>query len=148
MDFGEFSHVSVPLQFLAPLIPPHSVQQEGHLHLERAASIHFTPARYKLGHVCEFALTPFPFSTLLSVQYYSLASQQGEVEANMARSKWFLYGVKGAFDKDETLAFTFTEKATQKGLGSAELVMRQIQESRGGWVGPRTLMQLACGTSW
>jgi len=56
------------------------------------AFLHFAPAQYKLGHAYEFAESPFPFDPLLSVQYYSLASQQGEVEADMALSKWFLCG--------------------------------------------------------
>ena len=93
----------------------------------------------------EFVLAPFPLGALVSVQYYSLASQQGEVEADMARSKWFLYGAEGVFDKDETLAFTFAEKAARRGWGSAEFVMGYYKEAG---VGPRTLMQLACGTSW
>ena len=126
------ARVTVPLQFLAPLIPPHSVQQEGRLYLERAAFPQFAPARYKLGHAYVFALAPFLFGALLSVQYYSLASRQGEVEADTARSKWFLYGAEDVCDKDKTLAFTFTEKAARKGLGSAELAMRHLQGRRGG----------------
>ncbi|KAG8216706.1 HCP-like protein [Butyriboletus roseoflavus] len=126
---GEFSHVTVPPQFFAPLIPPHSsAQQEARLHLERAAFLHFAPAQYKLGHAYEFALPPFPFDALLSVQYYSLASQQGEVEADMALSKWFLCGAEGAFDKDENLAFTFAEKSAKKGLPSAEFAMGYYKE--------------------
>ena len=77
--------------------------------------LHFAPAQYKLGHAYEFALAPFPFDALLSVQYYSLARQQREVEVDMALSKWFLCGAQGAFDKGETLAFTFSEKAVRKG---------------------------------
>ena len=126
---GEFAHVTVPPQFFAPLIPPHSsAPQEARLHLERAAFLHFAPAQYKLGHAYEFALAPFPFDALLSVQYYSLASQQGEVEADMALSKWFLCGAEGAFDKDENLAFTFAEKAARKGLPSAEFAMGYYKE--------------------
>lgn len=126
---GEFAHVTVPPHLFTPLIPPHSTaQQEARLHLERAAYLHFAPAQYKLGHAYEFALEPFPFDALLSVQYYSLASQQGEVEANMALSKWFLCGAEGAFDKDEVLAFTFAEKAARKGLPSAEFAMGYYKE--------------------
>ncbi|KAH7886822.1 HCP-like protein [Phlebopus sp. FC_14] len=126
---GEFSHVAVPPQLFAPLIPPHSsIQQEARLHLERAAFLHFAPAQYKLGHAYEFALPPFPFDALLSVQYYSLASQQGEVEADMALSKWFLCGAEGAFDKDESLAYTFAEKASKKGLPSAQFAMGYYKE--------------------
>ncbi|KAF8843893.1 HCP-like protein [Paxillus ammoniavirescens] len=126
---GEFSHVTVAPQLFAPFIPPpSSIQQEARLHLERAAFLHFAPAQYKLGHAYEFALPPFPFDALLSVQYYSLASQQGEVEADMALSKWFLCGAEGAFDKDESLAFTFAEKAARKGLPSAEFAMGYYKE--------------------
>ena len=125
---GEFSHVTVPPHFLAPLPQHSSVQQEARLHLERAAFLHFAPAQYKLGHAYEFVLAPFPFDALLSVQYYSLASQQGEVEVDLALSKWFLCGAEGAFDTDENLAFTFAEKAARKGLPSAEFAMGYYKE--------------------
>jgi TPR repeat protein len=57
-----------------------------------------------------------------------LASQQGEFEADMALSKWFLCGSEGAFDKDESLAYTFAEKAARKGLPSAEFAMGYYME--------------------
>jgi len=107
---------------------PHIAQSEARRHLERAAYLGFAPAQYKLGHAYEFASPPFPFDALLSVQYYSLASQQGEVEADMALSKWFLCGAEGAFDKDEGLAFTFAEKAAKRGLPSAEFAMGYYRE--------------------
>ncbi|CCL98738.1 uncharacterized protein FIBRA_00743 [Fibroporia radiculosa] len=121
---NEFSHVSIPLPLFQPFIPPGSnAQMEARKNLERAAYLNFAPAQYKLGHAYEFALPPFPFDALLSVQYYSLASQQGEVEADMALSKWFLCGAEGAFERDEALAWTFAEKAARKGLPSAEFAM-------------------------
>jgi TPR repeat protein len=46
----------------------------------------------------------------------------------MALSKWFLCGAEGAFDKDESLAFTFAEKAARKGLPSAEFAMGYYTE--------------------
>ncbi|KAI0001217.1 hypothetical protein BJV77DRAFT_973060 [Russula vinacea] len=88
---GEFSQASIPPHLFTPLIPPGSTRDnEARRHLERAAYLNFAPAQYKLGHSYEFAQPPFPFDALLSVQYYSLASQQGEFEADMALSKWFL----------------------------------------------------------
>jgi TPR repeat protein len=126
---GEFSPASVAPHLFAPLIPPGSGrEQEARRHLERAAYLNFAPAQYKLGHAYEFAQPPFPFDPLLSVQYYSLASQQGDIEADMALSKWFLCGSEGAFDKDESLAFTFAEKAARKGLPSAEFAMGYYTE--------------------
>src|ERR1700728_4077400 len=109
---GEFSHVTIQPQLFRPFLPPGSTPtQEARKHLERAAYLNFSPAQYKLAHAYEFAQPPFPFDPLLSVQYYSLASQQGESEADMALSKWFLCGAEGFFEKDESLAFTFAEKA-------------------------------------
>ncbi|KAI0066915.1 HCP-like protein [Artomyces pyxidatus] len=126
---GEFAPASLPSHLLNP--------SEARRHLERAAYLHFAPAQYKLGHAYEFAAAPFPFDALLSVQYYSLASQQGESEADMALSKWFLCGAEGAFDKDEALAFTFAEKAARKGLPSAEFAMGYYMEVGVG--GPKDL---------
>ena len=126
---GEFSQASIPPHLFTPLIPPGSTRDnEARRHLERAAYLNFAPAQYKLGHAYEFAQPPFPFDALLSVQYYSLASQQGEIEADMALSKWFLCGAEGAFDKDESLAYTFAEKAARKGLPSAEFAMGYYTE--------------------
>jgi TPR repeat protein len=126
---GEFSHVTIPPDLFRPFIPAGSnTLQEARKHLERAAYLHFAPAQYKLGHAYEFAQPPFPFDALFSVQYYSLASQQGETEADMALSKWFLCGAEGAFEKDESLAWTFAEKAARKGLPSAEFAMGYYAE--------------------
>jgi TPR repeat protein len=126
---GEFSQASIPPHLFNSLIPPGGTRDsEARRHLERAAFLNFAPAQYKLGHAYEFAQPPFPFDALLSVQYYSLASQQGEIEADMALSKWFLCGSEGAFEKDESLAYTFAEKAARKGLPSAEFAMGYYME--------------------
>ena len=90
---SEFTQITVPPVLFAPFIPAGSSPTlEARKHLERAAYLHFPAAQYKLGHAYEFAEPPFVFDPLLSVQYYSLASQQSEVEADMALSKWFLCG--------------------------------------------------------
>ncbi|KAI0760006.1 hypothetical protein C8Q74DRAFT_1293305 [Fomes fomentarius] len=126
---NEFSHVSIPPHVIQPFLPPGTTPaEEARKHLERAAYLNFAPAQYKLGHAYEFATHPFPFDALLSVQYYSLASQQGEVEADMALSKWFLCGAEGAFDKDEGLAWTFAEKAARKNLPAAEFALGYYSE--------------------
>ena len=136
---SEFTQITIPPVFFASHISPlSSPTLEARKHLERAAFFHFPPAQYKLGHAYEFAEPPFPFDPLLSVQYYSLASERGESEADMALSKWFLCGsngaaggpggVEGGFDKDEALALTFADKASTKGLPSAELTMGYYAE--------------------
>ncbi|KAF9266514.1 hypothetical protein L218DRAFT_956288 [Marasmius fiardii PR-910] len=135
---GEFSQYTVPphLWNQLQLLPPQfahlggnqGILREAKTHLEKSAYLHFAPAQYKLGHAYEFAVAPWEFDALLSVEWYSRASQQGEVEADMALSKWFLCGsgdVAGpsGFDKDESLARVFAEKAARRGLPSAEFAM-------------------------
>ncbi|KAL5522851.1 hypothetical protein ACEPAG_8869 [Sanghuangporus baumii] len=122
---GDFAHTSavLPNSLFAPYIPSGSdIEQEAQRFLERAAYLHFTPAQYKLGYYYEFARPPYAYDPLLSVQYYTLASD-AEPEACMALSKWFLCGAEGFFDKDELLARTFAERAARAGLASAEFAM-------------------------
>lgn len=83
--------------------------------IERAAHFGLAPAQYKLGYLFEHASLGTMYDPLLSVQWYSLASQGGEIEADMALSKWFLCGAEGHFGKNEDLARTFAEKAARKG---------------------------------
>lgn len=125
---------------LSPYIPKNSSPHlEARKHLERAAFLHYAPAQYRLGFAYEFAEPPFPFDPLLSVQYYLLASQQGEVRADVALSKWFLCGscgtagslsgpVTDGFEKDEPLALFFVEKAANRGFPLAQFVMGYYAE--------------------
>lgn len=126
---GEFSHVEVPAQVVQSLLhsaggrPVANLEAEARRRIERAAYLNFAPAQYKCGWCYEYAQLECSFDPLLSVQYYSLASQGGEIEADMALSKWFLCGAEGCFDKNEALAFTFAEKAARKQLPSAEFAL-------------------------
>ncbi|ORX39669.1 hypothetical protein BD324DRAFT_226097 [Kockovaella imperatae] len=83
--------------------------------IDKAAYLCHPPAQYKCGLSYEHATLGCPYDPLMSVQWYSLASQGGEVEADMALSKWFLCGAEGNFGKNEDLARTFAEKAARRG---------------------------------
>ncbi|EJC99101.1 HCP-like protein [Fomitiporia mediterranea MF3/22] len=122
---GDFAHASanLPASIFQPHTPSGStIEEEAQRFLERAAYLHFTPAQYKLGHFYEFARAPYAYDPLLSVQYYTLASES-DPEANLALSKWFLCGAEGFFEKDELLARTFAERAARAGLPSAEFAV-------------------------
>jgi TPR repeat protein len=142
----EFPHVTLPQQLLLnlvpqahpaqaenPALPPPTLMSESRKYLERSAYLNFGPALYKLGQSYEHALPPFPYDPLMSVQYYSLASQQGDALADLALSKWFLVGSKPdpndphapaeSFDKDESLALVFAEKAASRGEAGGEFAM-------------------------
>lgn len=146
----EFAECNIPLEYFAPYIPPSSTAAiEARIHLERAAYFHFSPAQYKIGHSYEFADPPFPFDPVMSVQYYSLACEQGEPEAAMALSKWFLCGsgpsIDGVsnFEKDEDLAWAFASKAAEAGLPSAEFAMGYYAE-----IGVGQPKDLAAAMDW
>ena len=133
------SHVS--------LSPNTSIPPTFSLPLKRAAFLNFAPAQYKLGRAYKFTQPPVPFDLLLSVQYYDLASQQSEIEADMALSKWFVCGAKGSFDKDEGLVFTFAEKAARKELPSAEFVLGHyaaVEVAREWYTQVSSLLSLYC----
>lgn len=142
----EFPHVTLPQQLLQslvpqshpppisnPSVPPPTLMSESRKYLERSAYLNFGPALYKLGQSYEHALPPFPYDPLMSVQYYSLASQTGNALADLALSKWFLVGSKPdpadptasaeSFEKDESLALVFAEKAAMKGEAGGEFAM-------------------------
>ena len=147
----EFPHVTLPQQLLLslipqshptpvanPSIPPPSLMSESRKYLERSAYLNFGPALYKLGQSYEHALPPFTYDPLMSVQYYSFASQTGNALADLALSKWFLVGSKPdpadpnapaeSFDKDESLALIFAEKAALKGEAGGEFAMGYYSE--------------------
>ncbi|WRT66913.1 uncharacterized protein IL334_003878 [Kwoniella shivajii] len=82
--------------------------------IERAAYLSYPPAQYKAGHLYEHASLGTSYDPLVSVNWYTYASKNGETEADMALSKWFLCGAEGHFPKNENLAKTFAEKAARK----------------------------------
>ncbi|KAK6902667.1 hypothetical protein I203_107925 [Kwoniella mangroviensis CBS 8507] len=82
--------------------------------IERAAYFSYPPAQYKAGHLYEHAALGTPYDPLVSVNWYTYASKNGEKEADMALSKWFLCGAEGHFPKNESLARTFAEKSARK----------------------------------
>lgn len=106
---------------LSFLLAPHLLSKLANTSKEPPTFTSLQPNTSSVTHVN----SPFVFDPLLSVQYYSLASRQGEVEADMALSKWFLCGSGGAaaaagadvqsgggFEKDQALALTFAEKTS------------------------------------
>lgn len=125
---GEFSHVDIPSQLLKPSHASTPVEDEARRRIQRAAYLNFAPAQYKCGWLFEYAQLGCAFDPLLSVHYYSLASQGGEIEADMALSKWFLCGAESYFEKNEALAYTFADKAARRGLASAEFALGYYHE--------------------
>ena len=128
---NELTDISLPPRLLASHLPPDTTSaQEARRHLERAAYLDYGLAQTRLGQAYEFAddLGGFPFDPMLSVQYYGLAAAQGDAEAEMALSKWFLCGSEDVFERDEALAVWYAESAAKRGLPSAMFAMGYYTE--------------------
>lgn len=98
------------------------------LNIEKAAYLGFAKAQAKMGSAYELCQLGCDFSPALSLHYNALAAKQGEADAEMAISKWFLCGYDGVFDKNEELAFTYARRAAQSGLATAEFAIGYFYE--------------------
>ena len=96
--------------------------------IEHAAYLGFAKAQTKMGAAYELCQLGCDFDPALSLHYNALAAKQGEPEADMAISKWFLCGYEGSFEKNEGLAFTYAQRAAQSGLGTAEFALGYFYE--------------------
>lgn len=98
------------------------------VNVEKAAYHGFAKAQVKMGASYELCQLGCDFSPELSLHYNALAARQGEPEAEMAISKWFLCGHEGVFDKNEELAFTYAQRAAQSGFPTAEFALGYFYE--------------------
>jgi TPR repeat protein len=96
--------------------------------IEKAAYLGFAKAQLKMGSAYELCSLGCEFNPTLSLHYNALASRQGEAEADMAISKWFLCGHEGEFAKNEELAYQYAQRAAVAGLPTAEFAMGYFHE--------------------
>ena len=96
--------------------------------IEKAAYLGFAKAQSKMGLAYELCQLGCEFDPALSLHYSALAARQGESEAEMSISKWFLCGFEGVFEKNEELAFMYAQRAAQSGLPTAEFAMGYFYE--------------------
>lgn len=118
----ELPNIIVPDQFL-----PYDYN-ESKLFLEKAAYLGFAKAQLKMGQAYELCQLGCEFDPALSLHYNALAARQGESEADMAISKWFLCGYEGVFEKNEELAFRYAKRAAQLKMATAEFAMGYFYE--------------------
>ena len=103
-------------------------EEQARMNIEKAAYLKFAKAQLKMGSAYELASLGCDFNPALSMHYNALASKQGEAEADMALSKWFLVGSEGLFPKNEALAYSYAERAAQNGLATAEFALGYFHE--------------------
>ncbi|KAF1362511.1 HCP-like protein [Lizonia empirigonia] len=118
----ELPQIQVPEVFL-----PYD-EKAARQNIEKAAYLGFAKAQLKMGSAYELCSLGCEFNPTLSLHYNALASRQGEPEADMAISKWFLCGHEGEFSKNEGLAYIYAQRAAATGLATAEFAMGYFNE--------------------
>ncbi|QQK47800.1 Chitin synthase activator (Chs3), putative [Penicillium digitatum] len=118
----ELPQVSVPESFL-----PLDLNM-ARVNIEKAAYHGFAKAQVKMGAAYELCQLSCDFNPALSLHYNALAARQGEPDAEMAISKWFLCGHEGIFEKNDELAFKYAQRAAQSGLPTAEFALGYFYE--------------------
>jgi hypothetical protein len=98
------------------------------VNIEKAGYHGFAKAQVKMGAAYELCQLGCDFSPALSLHYNLLAAHQGEADAEMAISKWFLCGHEGVFEKNDEIAFTYARRAAQNGLATAEFALGYFYE--------------------
>jgi TPR repeat protein len=120
---GELPNIDIPEQYL-PVEP-----LPAKLFVEKAAYLGFAKAELRMGQAYEFGQLGCEFDPALSLHYYGLASWQGEAEADMAISKWFLCGYDDVVEKNEELAFIYAKRAAAANVPTALFAMGYFYET-------------------
>ncbi|KAK7746024.1 hypothetical protein SLS53_002746 [Cytospora paraplurivora] len=97
-------------------------------YIEKAAYLGFAKAQLKMGQAYELCQLGCDFHPAYSLHYYGLASAQGQPEAALGVSRWFLFGYEGNFAKNEALAFKYAKQAADAQLPTGEFAMGYYHE--------------------
>ncbi|TDZ19739.1 Chitin synthase regulatory factor 4 [Colletotrichum orbiculare MAFF 240422] len=98
------------------------------MYIEKAAYLGFAKAQLKIGQAYELCQLSCDFNPAYSIHYYGLAAQQGQPEAALGVSRWFLFGYEGIFNKNEQLAFKYAQDAAKAKLPTGEFAMGYYYE--------------------
>jgi TPR repeat protein len=118
----QMPQVTIPEHYLPRDIPGAKAN------IEKAAFLGFAKAQLKMGSAYELCELGCSFDPALSLHYNALAARQGEPEAELAISKWFLCGHEGLFEKNEEMAFTYAQRAALSGFATAQFALGYYYE--------------------
>ncbi|KAG0347535.1 hypothetical protein BG004_007546 [Podila humilis] len=97
---------------------------------KKSAALGYGPANYKLGFCYEYGLLGCVIDPFLSVKHYERAviAGDGNGEAEMALSGWYLSGAENCFPAQDHLAFQYAAKAAERKLPKAQYAMGYYHE--------------------
>ncbi|KAI7505022.1 HCP-like protein [Hortaea werneckii] len=76
-----------------------------------AASLGLKTAQFRLGQASEYGNLTLPIDQRTSISWYSKAAAQGEHNAELALSGWYLTGADGILQQSDTEAYLWARKA-------------------------------------
>lgn len=97
-------------------------------YVEKSAYLGFAKAQHKMGQAYELCQFGCEFNPSYSLHYYGLAANQGNAEAALGVSRWFLFGYEGVFKKNEELAFKYAQHASNAKLATGQFAMGYYHE--------------------
>lgn len=86
----------------------------------QAAQFGYAPAQFKLGTVYEYGTLGCAVDPKRSIAWLSKAAENGDAEAELALSGWFLTGAEGVLNQSDSEAFLWAKKSANKGMAKAE----------------------------
>ncbi|RKP02119.1 hypothetical protein CXG81DRAFT_11173 [Caulochytrium protostelioides] len=94
----------------------------------RAAQLAYAPSQYKLGLCHEYGLLNLTVDARRSIAWYAKAAEQGDPDAELALSGWYLTGADGILVQSDQEAYLWARKAADKGLAKAEYAVAYYTE--------------------
>lgn len=95
----------------------------------QAAQLGNPAAQFKLGVCYEYGGLGCIVDSRKSIAWYSRAAEQGDAEAQLALSGWYLTGAEGILPKSDQEAFLWAQKAAEQGLAKADFAVGYYVEN-------------------
>lgn len=78
---------------------------------QQAAALGYKFSQFRLGQAYEYGALGLPIDNRASISWYSKAAAQGEHQAELALSGWYLTGAEGILQPSDTEAYLWARKA-------------------------------------
>nr|POE79457.1 chitin synthase regulatory factor 3 [Quercus suber] len=97
---------------------------------QQAAGLGYKFSQFRLGQAYEYGHLGLPLDHRSSIQWYSKAAAQGEHQAELALSGWYLTGAEGILEQNDTEAYLWARKAasSEPPLAKAMFAMGYFSE--------------------
>nr|POE59071.1 chitin synthase regulatory factor 3 [Quercus suber] len=97
---------------------------------QQAAGLGYKTSQFRLGQAYEYGHLGLPLDHRSSIQWYSKAAAQGEHQAELALSGWYLTGAEGILEQNDVEAYLWARKAasSEPPLAKAMFAMGYFSE--------------------